>query len=38
MCMSVLLAYVSVHHVCAWCPQRPEEGTGSSETEVTDVC
>lgn len=25
---------MSMHHVCAWYPQGPEEGTGSPETGV----
>lgn len=33
--MSVLSTYMSVHHVHAWCPRRPEEGIG---TEVTNGC
>lgn len=24
------------HHVCAWCPERPEKGTGSSRTGEED--
>jgi hypothetical protein len=35
--MGVLLACMSVHHVCAWCPQRAEEGVRSPETGVLDV-
>lgn len=31
-----LSAWVSVHHMHACCPWRPEEGTGHSGTEVTD--
>lgn len=27
-CVTALLTYVSVHHVCAWCPQRSEESVG----------
>ena len=38
MCMSVLPTFLSVCHGCAWCPQRPEESTGSPGTEVTDGC
>lgn len=30
-CMSVLLTTTSVHHVCAWCPQRLAKGAGSPE-------
>lgn len=33
----VLPACMFVHHVDAWWPWRPEEGMGSSETEVIDV-
>jgi hypothetical protein len=29
MCLDVLPAYIPVHHVCAWCTWRPEEGIGS---------
>ena len=36
--MSVLLACISVYHVCTQCQQRPEESTGSSGTRVTDGC
>ena len=25
MCMSVLSAYMSVYHMCAWCPWGPKE-------------
>ena len=32
--MGVLPADKSVHHIHTWCPQRPEEGVGSSGTEV----
>lgn len=28
MCITVLLTCVSVHHLCVWCPWKPEEGTG----------
>lgn len=34
--MSVLSACVSVLHMCAWCPQGPEEGMRIPETESTD--
>lgn len=33
--MDVLPACLSVYHLCAWCPQRPEEDIGF---EVTDSC
>lgn len=26
MCVSVLLTGMHVYHMCAWCPQRREEG------------
>ena len=29
MCMGILPAYLSVHHIYVWCPWRPEEGIGS---------
>lgn len=35
MCMCVLLAYLSVHHVCSWSLQKLEESTGSLEAGVT---
>ena len=38
MCMNVLPAYMSVYHVHAWCPWRPEEGTGVPGTVVMDSC
>jgi hypothetical protein len=28
--------FLHVHHMCAWCPQRPEDGVGSHGTGVTD--
>ena len=28
MCMSTLLACMSVHHVCAWCPEKARRGQG----------
>ena len=37
-CMSVLPACTHVHCVQVWCPQRPEEGTRSPGTGVTDGC
>jgi hypothetical protein len=33
MCRSVLPTCMYMHHLCAWCPQRSEEGT---EYGVTD--
>ena len=35
-CMGVLPAWMSVHHMHAWCPSRPEEGIRCPGTEVTD--
>lgn len=32
--MTVLPECMSVHHFCAWCPQRSEEGIGSPEARV----
>lgn len=26
MCTAILPVCMSVYHVCAWCPRRPEEG------------
>ena len=36
MWMSVLLVYMYVYHVCAWCPWKSEEGVRSPETGVMD--
>lgn len=33
-----LPAYLYVHQVCAWIPQRSEKGIGSPKTEVEDGC
>lgn len=33
--MSVLTKCMSMYHMCAWCPQRFEEGVGFSRTGVT---
>ena len=38
MCVDALPAYMSVHHMCAWCPQKPEEGVRSPGTGGTDGC
>lgn len=35
MCMGVLSAYTSVHHMCAWCPGRSKEGVESLGPGVT---
>lgn len=32
----VLPAYVSMHHVCVWYPQKLEEGIGSLGTGVVE--
>jgi hypothetical protein len=37
-CMDVLPACISVHHLYAWCPQKPEEGIIFPGTEVTGGC
>lgn len=37
MCMGVLLVHMFVHHLCAWCPQKPE-GDGFLGVGVTDGC
>lgn len=34
---SALPAFVSVRHLCAWWPWRPEEG-GSPGSGIVDVC
>lgn len=34
MCIGVLLASTSVRYVCAWCPQRLEEGFRSMRLEL----
>lgn len=31
-------ACIYVHHLCAWCPKKPEEGIRCSGTEVTGMC
>lgn len=36
MCVRDLLACMSVYHVHAWCPQRPEEVIRFPGTEVMD--
>lgn len=36
--MNSLSAYMSVHHVCAWCLKRPEGGFRYPRTIVTDSC
>lgn len=36
MYMSVLSSHMSVHHVFAWCPHRPEDGIGGPWTGVTE--
>lgn len=38
LCMGVLPSYVSVHHVHAWCPYKPEERVRSPKTRIKDVC
>lgn len=38
LCVTVLLACMSVHHVQAWCPGKSEEGIRSLWNGVTDVC
>lgn len=37
-CLGILPAYMSVHHVCAWCLQRPDENVfqGSNVCLPTD--
>lgn len=34
--LRVLLARMTVHHMCGWCQQRPEEGVGYHGTRVSD--
>lgn len=36
MCTLILPAYLSVHHLHAWYPQRSEQSVGSPGTGVTD--
>lgn len=36
MFMSDLLTYISVHHVCIWCPWRLEEGVISTGTGLME--
>ena len=38
MCMSVLLACMTVYHMHVWCPQESEDVIGSPETGVADCC
>lgn len=38
MCLSVLLAHVSVYHVSVWHSQRLEVGSRSPGVRVTDSC
>lgn len=33
-----LLACMSMHYICAWCPQGPEHNVGPPGTEVTEGC
>lgn len=35
-CMSVLLTYMYMHHMCTWSPQNPEESVRSPWTGATD--
>lgn len=37
-CVSVLLAYMSVHYIHAWCLLRSKEGIGSPGSEISDGC
>lgn len=34
--MSVLSAFMYVHHICACCPWSAEEGVGSTDTGISD--
>jgi hypothetical protein len=34
--IGVMSICMSVYHVCAWVPRRPEEGVRSPATQVTD--
>jgi hypothetical protein len=38
MCMGVLPAYMTLHHMCVWCLQRLEEGIGCPGSVVTSSC
>lgn len=38
MCTGVLPLCLPIHHMHAWCPQRPEEDAGSPGTGVTEDC
>lgn len=38
LCGDILLACISAYHTCVWCSPRPEKGTGSPGTWVTDGC
>ena len=35
-CMGVLLACMSVHHMCAWCVCKLEEGVRVPVSRITD--
>lgn len=37
MCVGILSAHKSVHHVWAWCPCRLEDGIGSPGFGITDA-
>lgn len=37
-CMGLLCTRMSVHHVSACIPQRPQEGIGSPGTGITEGC
>jgi hypothetical protein len=36
--VNVLLAFVSVYHVCSWLPQRPTGGVSFHGTGVSESC
>lgn len=38
MCMSILLAQMSLHHLASWCPGLLKDGSGSHGTRVIEVC
>lgn len=38
MYMGILPTHISLHHMCAWCACKPEEGPGFSGSGVTDSC
>lgn len=38
MCVNILPSFICVCHLCAWCPERLEEGIRSSELLLQRLC